>query len=310
MIEILVAAVITAIITTAAVQVYLTQHRTYLWQEQLSDMNMNAQFAMDQISNRISYAGYGIPEGLIAFADPDSAARYYISSIMASNSNPDTVTIIAKSPIHGAYGVELFGIPGGDTTYDPIIFAGGRDSVPFDGAGTYDSIDLAAGDFALIASYNSTATEICSIENVLQPRASGDGPCTYVCGYGNWMTAYPWCSYIVKVEFYKYYLDTTSNNIMLITRSDPDTAVVAENVDSLNFTYTYHLASGDSTLDEPIPFVPVKTVNISLTARTARMKKDVYGNSAMDTTTTGGYSYLTLNNTVKIKSRGVRLICF
>jgi len=314
-VEVMVALVVTAIVSTIAVQVYLTQHKTYLWQEQLSDMNMNAQFALNEFTKRIAYAGYGIPENPIIFDDPASGIDTIIYII--GTHNPDILTIISKSPIHGNHGVAPIGIA---AAVNPALIDGATDSTYFDGGITYDSLALEAGDFALVANWATTATEICSISNVRSRQFVTSGPGDWVYRYQlPWLTSYSLCAYITKVEFYQYSLDTANSRIMLRTRSDFDTAVVAENVDSLNFAYLYHLASGDVTLETPLPLVPVKAIDVRVTVRTQRMKKDVYGKSNMplcpdslqaDSMGCGGYGYKTLSATVKIINKGVRTICF
>lgn len=290
MVEILVAAVITVIITAAAVQVYLTQHRTYLWQEQISDMNMNAQFAIDELTKRFTYAGYGIPNGTII----DSIDHDTITEPLLVKHNPDTLTIISKTPIHGVYGIVA--VPNVYAS-DPIQCYGYSDSLP----SGHLPMDLDANDWAIIAhqapcNYLNETFQVSSINkydgyyNTITRVGSWTSP-----GFGGGIVG----SYVTKIEYYKYYLDTLNHNIMLATRSDPETVVVVPNVDSLNFTYKYHLSLGDRDLDTLLPGAFVEAINVRLTVRTERTKRDVYG------TGTGGYAYKTFSATIMLRNKGI-----
>jgi hypothetical protein len=115
---------------------------------------------------------------------------------------------------------------------------------------------------------------------------------------------------VTKIEYYNFYLDTTNHNLILKTQSDPDSVVITQNVDSLNFTYIYHLTNGETACSTLIPNIPPKAINVRLTVRTARMKRDVYGNRSMDSTGVGGYAYKNISSTIKIRNRGYKNNCY
>jgi len=79
LLEVLVAVAITGVVTLAVFKVYITQHRHYIVQEDLTDIQQNARAAVDEITKHVRMAGHDLPEVL--------------SAIRPSNTNPDTITI-------------------------------------------------------------------------------------------------------------------------------------------------------------------------------------------------------------------------
>ena len=295
--EILIVAVITVIITTAAIRVYLTQHESYLWQQELTDMNLNAQFAMDELTRRIANIGYGMPDGPIV----DTNGIDIITNCIISGTSPRAITIISKTP--GVCGLERVGL---SNLTGPLECYGYPDSsfVDTGGVSIPPRPTLEVGDYAVVSDPTSGKSEIFQVSQI-----GSTTRWTSIYRIGNWAMLYPGCSYVTKIEYYTYYLDTTSHKFILQTQSDPDSVVIAENVDSLNFTYIYRLSGGETALTTPILNIPPEMVNVKLTVRTKRMKKNVYGNQSMDSTNFGGYSYKNISSTIKIRNRGYKNLC-
>lgn len=63
LLEVLIAALLTLIIGAAALGFYVTQHNSWLVQEDVSEMQQNIRIALDEISKNIRRAGYGVPAG-------------------------------------------------------------------------------------------------------------------------------------------------------------------------------------------------------------------------------------------------------
>lgn len=78
-IEIMVALALTGIITTAIMRLYVTQHRNYMVQDDITDMQQNVRSSIDEITRNLRMAGYDIPNDL--------------KPIEAYNTNPDTIVI-------------------------------------------------------------------------------------------------------------------------------------------------------------------------------------------------------------------------
>jgi len=58
--EILIAALLTLVIGTAALEFYVSQHNQWLVQEDISDMQQNARVALDEITTNVREAGFGV----------------------------------------------------------------------------------------------------------------------------------------------------------------------------------------------------------------------------------------------------------
>jgi len=77
--EVLIALFLTTLITTAAFKAYITQHKNYLIQDDITEIQQGARASIDELTKQIRMAGYALPYGL--------------PSIIAANTNPDTITI-------------------------------------------------------------------------------------------------------------------------------------------------------------------------------------------------------------------------
>lgn len=63
LVEVLIASLLTLIIGAAALGFYVTQHNSWLVQEDVSEMQQNIRVVLDEISKNIRRAGYGVPAG-------------------------------------------------------------------------------------------------------------------------------------------------------------------------------------------------------------------------------------------------------
>ena len=77
--EVMIALLILGVVTTAIFKLYITQHKNYLTQDDITTIQQNVRASIDELSRHIRMAGYDLPQGL--------------SSIAAANTNPDTITI-------------------------------------------------------------------------------------------------------------------------------------------------------------------------------------------------------------------------
>lgn len=77
--EVMIALLILGVITMAIFQLYVTQHKNYMTQDDITTIQQNARASIDELSRHIRMAGYDLPLGL--------------SAITAANTNPDTITI-------------------------------------------------------------------------------------------------------------------------------------------------------------------------------------------------------------------------
>ena len=83
LLEVLIALAITGVVTLAVFKAYVVQHRHYIVQEDVTDIQQNARAAIDEMTRHVRMAGYDLPMGLAA--------------IEPSNTNPDTITLTYHS---------------------------------------------------------------------------------------------------------------------------------------------------------------------------------------------------------------------
>jgi prepilin-type N-terminal cleavage/methylation domain-containing protein len=77
--EVMIALTIMGVVTTAIFKLYITQHKNYMTQDDITTIQQNVRASIDELSRHIRMAGYDLPLGL--------------PSITAANTDPDTITI-------------------------------------------------------------------------------------------------------------------------------------------------------------------------------------------------------------------------
>ena len=80
LLEVIIALAVMGVVTIAIFQLYITQHKNYMTQDDISVIQQNARSSIDEIARNVRMAGHEIPVGLPA--------------ITASNTDPDTITVI------------------------------------------------------------------------------------------------------------------------------------------------------------------------------------------------------------------------
>ncbi|MFZ5979355.1 MAG: hypothetical protein ACOYVF_01880 [Candidatus Zixiibacteriota bacterium] len=83
LLEVLVALAITGVITLAVFRAYVTQHKNYMAQDDISEIQQNARVVIDELSRHIRMAGNNMPQGL--------------EPIVASDTDPDTITLTYRT---------------------------------------------------------------------------------------------------------------------------------------------------------------------------------------------------------------------
>jgi Tfp pilus assembly protein PilW len=236
-VEFLVAALLAGIVTSAALSVYLTQHKQLFVQEEVSDMQSSLRAAMGELASRVRMIGYRLPEGLPA--------------VVARNSNPDTIKILFDTNELGDIQIEhamptpsaelrcdghdLTGINEGDTLY------------------IYDPFTM-TGEFFIVTEVQLESSHIQHNTNTLSH-------------------CYPRGSTIVKLQSVTYYIDTTDPDhpMFMYQFHDQPTQIYAENITDLNLQYV--LSSGN-TVDVPPVTHMIREVVISLSARSDRQDSE------------------------------------
>jgi prepilin-type N-terminal cleavage/methylation domain-containing protein len=237
LVEVLVALVIIGFVTTAAVNIYLSQHESWLTEEQISDMQQNARVAIRELTTRIRMAGYGIPGGI----DP----------IIAVNGNPDIVTIYYKKE------------PACECTLSQDM-PGKSDLLKFQ---DQDLSCFESNTMALIYDLTTQTGEFFYIPNL------DKGNKEMMHTPSDLSKQYPAGSIVFSIEVFTFYLDQVTDPDhprLMEVKADTISRVFAENIEDLQFIYS--LANGVYT-DSPPSGRIIREVNIALTAKTE--KKDL-----------------------------------
>jgi len=232
--ELLISSVLALIVAGAGLELYLNQHKTWIIEGQITDMQQNGRVAIEELSNKIMMAGYNIPNG--------------VNPIIAKNSNPDTITVLYMYENRCQANITVaMSQPSSELSCD------GQDISCFNQdtwAYIYDPSTL-TGEFFYI-------TQVQVGSNRIQHTTM------------DLSKSYPVNSKVMMVNSYKYYIDNTADpNHPRLMRMGPDMSpqVFAEDIYDLQFSYG--LANG-VYVDVPATGKIVREVRITLKARTSR----------------------------------------
>ena len=237
LIEVLIALLMTGILTAAMFKVYVNQHHAWLIQDRVIEMQQNARAAADELSRQLRMAGYELPNNL--------------PPIVAYNTNPDTIVIHYQSAGCNA----------------PIDKAMPQPSAELDcTAPGADVSCFYVGQEAYIFDPNVEKGEFFDISHVqITPGKIQHNTCPL-------SKCYPKGSVILALDRIKYYInrsDTLHPKLMVQLGSFPP-QVYAEDIVDLQFTYM--MKNGD-VVDVPAIAKDVRAIGISIRSRTP--EKDV-----------------------------------
>ena len=222
----------TALVLSALFGVYINQHKNWMIQEDVTEIQQNARAAIDELTRQIRMAGNGLPLGL--------------PGIQASNTNPDTITINYSSSGCQAPIEHAMPLPSSELRCD------GHDISCFhDSQYVYIfSPDSGGGEFFEITEVQVAAYHIQHNTTSLS-------------------RLYPQGSIVLQMEQLKYYIDrsdTAHPNLMLKLPGQA-AQVYAENVEDLQFQYTM---KNGATVNLPAIVDDIRAVEITLVARSSR----------------------------------------
>jgi len=230
MIELLVAVVLATIVTSAAMAIYVAQHKQMIVQDEISDMQANIRAAAQELTTNIRMAGYNIPDVLLP--------------LEAYNTNPDTILI--------AYDAGNLR----DVVLEhemPNVSA----ELRCDG---HDISGLYNGDWVYIFNPDTETGEFFEVTQA--QYASG-----HIQHRNHRLDmAYPTGSQVLKIHQYKYYIDDSDPdhpNMMRWSRRY-GAQIFAENIVDINLQYV--LANG-TMVDVPPRTEMVREVIIFIEAR-------------------------------------------
>ncbi len=230
-IELLISLFLAGIVTSAAMGIYITQHKQLMVQDDISDMQASIRAAAVELSTQIRMAGYNVPEG--------------IPELEAYNTNPDTIVITYDSgAIEGLQLEHDMPQPSAELRCD------GHDLT-----GLYD------GDWVFIYDPETNEGEFFEITQVqygsshIQHRTM---PLSreYLAG-----------SLVIKMNRFKFYIDDSDADHpnLMVWAPGMGAQVYAENI--TNFNIQYVLSTG-AVVDVPPTPDMVREVIIDIDART------------------------------------------
>jgi Tfp pilus assembly protein PilW len=234
LVEVIVAILLSTIVVSAALKVYLVQQKHLVVQDQISDTQQNVRASIEELSSKIRMAGYNLPAGF--------------TPITASNTNPDTITIVYDDG--SLDGVKLAVAMATSST--DLNCAGHSVSGINDGDWLYIFDPVALTGEYFLANHVLKATS--AIQHTTMALSK----------------AYPINSKVSKLAMTKYYIDRTTdaNHPRLMSKYMSNAAqIYADNISDLQFQYV--LSSG-ATVDVPPIATMVREVDIKVTGRTDR----------------------------------------
>ncbi|MEE9554437.1 MAG: prepilin-type N-terminal cleavage/methylation domain-containing protein [candidate division Zixibacteria bacterium] len=231
LLELLISAFLAVIVTSAAMGIYITQHKQMLVQDEISDMQANIRAAAVELATNIRMCGYNVP--------------FNIPKLEAYNTNPDTIVITFDA---GNLENVVLEWP------MPQVSAELRCD-HHDLSGIYD------GDWIYIYDPLENTGEWFEITHV-QYGSSHIQHNTMALDH-----EYPTGSLVLKMNRFKYYVDNTDpeHPNLMIEAPGMGAQVYAENITDLNFRYV--LSSG-AVVDVPPDEEMVREIIINIGART------------------------------------------
>jgi Tfp pilus assembly protein PilW len=228
LLEVLIALAITGVVTLAIFKAYITQHRHYIVQEDVTDIQQNARAAIDELIRHVRMAGYDLPMGLAA--------------ITPSNTNPDTITLTYHTDACDTYLSADMPQPSAE------LKCGSDISCYWDGQWVYiyePAVNI--GEWFEITEVQEAAGHLQHNTMTLSRSYSEDAE-------------------ILAMTQVKFYIDTTDTlhpNLMIQYLGQPP-QVYAMNMTDLQFEY--HMRNG-AVLDAPVLVDDIREIAISVTGR-------------------------------------------
>jgi hypothetical protein len=229
LLELAIGILITSVIVSSAMSLYLTQHKTMLAQDEISHLQLNARNSTVMLVDLIRNAGYNIPETLNAIetfdTNPDTIVITFDSSNMVDVELSSDMT--SRAALIQCYGVDLSFLLSGDWVY------------------IYDPF-TESGEFFEVTGVTLDPASVLHSGNPLSK-------------------AYPAGSQITMLNRLKIFVDqpdSTHSNLM-IQKYGKQPEIHAENISGLNFRYFL----SDGTVTDFTYFTDlIRSVEIDVTA--------------------------------------------
>lgn len=229
LLEVLIALGVTGIITLAVFRAYVTQHKNYMTQDDITEIQQNARVVIDELSRHIRMAGNQLPQGL--------------QPITAANTNPDTITLTYRTNNCDSYLSEPMPLPSAELKCGVDISCFHNDQWAY-----IFEPDSGGGEWFQITNVQAASLHI-------QHNTMSLSKC-----YGE-------DAMILSMNQVKFFVDNTTDPdhpalMMQLPGQNPQ--IFADNIVDLQFQYK--LDNG-TIVDQPVLINDVREVLISVTGR-------------------------------------------
>jgi len=229
LLELLIALAMTGVITIAIFKTYTTQHKGYLVQEDITDIQQNARASIDELTRHIRMAGYDLPDGLYA--------------VTPSNTNPDTITVTYRMNSCDTYLSAPMPQPSAELkcATDVSCFSAGDWVYIFEP-------DSGGGEWFEISHVQEAALHIQHNTMALSKSYGAD-------------------AILVSMQQVTFYVDTTTDvdrPTLMIKLPGQTAQIYADNISDLQFSYRL---KNDSVYAQPVVLDNIREVMISVTGR-------------------------------------------
>jgi prepilin-type N-terminal cleavage/methylation domain-containing protein len=229
LVEVLVALLLSAVVTTAAFNAYVNQHKNYMVQDDITSIQANARASVDQLNRQIRMAGYQLPHGL--------------PSVVASNSNPDTITVTYRND-------------GCSTNLNAAM-----SSTSVDLSCATDPTCFKDGQWSYIWEPDSAKGEWFQVSHAV----SGTNKIQHSVGLSRKYGLNSTVLSLIQLKFYVDNSDTTHPKLMVAALNGTP-QIFADDITDLQFTY--RLTNG-SVVNIPASYEDVVEVLVSVSARSS-----------------------------------------
>ncbi|MDF1544364.1 MAG: prepilin-type N-terminal cleavage/methylation domain-containing protein [bacterium] len=240
--EVMIALTIVGVVTTSIFSLYIRQHKNYMIQEDITDIQQNARASIDELGRHIRMAGNDLP--------------YSLDAIVASNTNPDTITLTYRAENCDTYLSAAMPQPSAELKCATDV------SCFYDGQWVYIfEPDSGGGEWFEISHVQPGSKHIQHNTMTLSKTYGAD-------------------AILLALTEVKFFIDQNTNPdhpALMILRPGQAAQVYAENVEDLQFLY--RMKNG-AVVDEPVMVDAVREVMVTVRAMSNNPDADgVYGAS-------------------------------
>lgn len=235
LVEMLIAFALTGVVTASVLKAYVTQHKNYMVQDDITHIQQNVRASIDELSRQCRMAGYALPLGL--------------PSIEAANTDPDTITIVYHDDGCDTYLDAAMPQPSSELKCATDV------SCFYDGQWVYIfEPDSGGGEFFEITHVQPSSQHLQHNTMTLSKAYTKDAVILS----------------LMRVQFYIDQTDPDHPNLMIrLPGKTPQ--VYAENISDLQFRY--RLEDGN-LVNVPVAVEDVREILISVTGRSANPDPD------------------------------------